>query len=66
MLAIKERYLVDENGARVSVLLDMDDYRRLLDELEELECIRAYDAAKVVNDEVIPFEQAIADIERNR
>ena len=66
MLAIKERYLVDENGVRVSVLLDMDDYRRLLDELEELECIRAYDAAIASDHEAIPFEQAIANIERNR
>jgi len=61
---IKERYVVDENGSRVGVLLDVDDYRRLLEELEELESIRAYDAAKRSGDEVIPFEQAVAEIER--
>jgi len=59
MINIKERYVVDEHGIRVSVLLDMDDYRRLLDGLEKLEAIRAYDAAKAAEDEVIPFEQAI-------
>jgi len=63
---IKERYVVDENGSRVGVLLDVDDYRRLLEELEELESIRAYDAAKRSGDEVIPFEQAVAEIERVR
>lgn len=63
---IKERYVVDENGSRVGVLLDVDDYRRLLEELEELESIRAYDAAKTSGDEVIPFEQAVAEIERVR
>ena len=66
MTAIKERYVVDENGNRISVILDIDDYKKLLEELEELECIRAYDLAKTSNDEVIPFEQAIAEIERNR
>ena len=66
MLAIKERYVIDENGARISVLLDVDDYRRRLEELEELECIRAYDAAKAAAEETIPFEQAIAEIERAR
>ncbi len=66
MIRIKERYVVDENGSRVGVLLDVDDYRRLLEELEELESIRAYDAAKRSGDEVIPFEQAVAEIERVR
>ncbi|MGB0563885.1 MAG: hypothetical protein ACPGVO_19110 [Spirulinaceae cyanobacterium] len=36
---------------------------RLLDELEELLDIHAYDAAKQANDEAIPFEQAIREIE---
>ena len=66
MNAIRERYVVDENGNRVSVLLDMQDYRRLLESLEELESIRAYDAAKQSGDEAIPFEQAIEEIERGR
>ncbi len=66
MLAIKERYVVDENGNRVGVVLDIEDYRRLLEELEELESVRAYDCAKAAGENAIPFEQAVADIERNR
>ena len=66
MHAIKERYLVDEKGNRVGVLLDVDDYRRLLEELDELESIRAYDAAKASGDEAVPFTQAVAEIERDR
>ncbi|MCL4534876.1 MAG: hypothetical protein M1370_06910 [Bacteroidetes bacterium] len=60
---LKERYLVDEHGNRVGVVLDIKDYRKLLEELEELDSIRAYDAAKASRDEAIPFEQAIAEIE---
>jgi len=48
------------------VLLDLPDYRRLLEEAEELGAIRAYDAAKASGDEVIPFEQAVVEIERER
>jgi len=66
VITFKERYVVDEKGNRVGVLLDMEDYCKLLEELEELESIRAYDAAKASGDEVIPFEQAVAEIERNR
>ena len=47
------------------MVLNIKDYHRLLQELEELESIRAYDAAKASWDEVIPFEQAVAGIERH-
>jgi len=62
----KERYVVDEKGNRISVLLDLEDYRKLLGELEELESIRAYDVAKSSGDEIILFEQAVAEIESAR
>lgn len=60
---IKERYLVDDNGNRIGVVLDVEDYYHLLQELEELDSIRAYDAAKASGNEAIPFEQAVAEIE---
>jgi len=62
----RERYIVDEAGQRLGVLLDMEEYLKLLEALEELESIRAFDAAKASNDEVVPFEQAVAEIERGR
>jgi hypothetical protein len=66
MISIKERYIVDESGSRVGVVLDIADYRKLLEELEELESIRAYDAAKASGDKAVPFEQAVVEIEQNR
>ena len=66
MLQLKERFIVDENGRRIGVLLDIEDYQKLLEELEELEAIRAYDAAKASGDEVLPLEQALAEIEKDR
>jgi len=62
-----ERFVVDAAGDRVAVLIDMAEYLKLLEELEELESIRAYDAAKSDSQaEVIPFEQAAREIERSR
>lgn len=58
MLAFKEQFIIDESGNRIGVILDIEDYKRLL---EELEAIYAYDKAKVSNDETITFEQAIAE-----
>lgn len=65
MIDPKERYGVDEKGNRVAVLLDMEEYRKLLEELEELEVIRAFDAATASDDEAIPLEQAVEEIEQN-
>ena len=31
MITLKERFIVDENGQRVGVLLDIEDYRQLLE-----------------------------------
>ena len=66
MGAFKERYLIDENGKRLGVLLNVKDYKKLLEELEELESIRAYDAAKASGDTSIQFDEAIKEIEQNR
>ncbi|MBP8708384.1 MAG: hypothetical protein PHQ76_04965 [Caldisericia bacterium] len=63
-MKLKERYITDEKGDRIGVLLDIEEYLKLLEELEELESIYAYDEAKASNDEAIPFEQAISEIEQ--
>ena len=63
-LAVNERYVVDKKGKPVSVLLDIRAYRKMLEELEELAAIRAYDAAKASGDKAIPFDKAITQIER--
>lgn len=66
MTHLNEKYLVDKKGERVGVFLGIEEYRKLLAELEELESIRAYDAAKASKDEAIPFDQAVREIERDR
>ena len=63
---VRRKYVVDEKGKRVSVVLDINAYRKMLAELEELEAIHAYDAAKASSDEVIPFEQAVREIKKSR
>lgn len=66
MPTVNEGYVVDQAGARVGVIVPIEDYRKLMEELEELESIRAFDAAKNSGDEVIPLEQAVREIERDR
>ncbi len=51
-----ERFVTDEAGNRVAVLLDLTEYQSMLEDLEELESIRAYDVAKASGEKAIPFE----------
>ena len=43
---MKTLYITDDKGKKVSVILSIKEYERMLDELEELEDIRAYDKVK--------------------
>jgi len=60
------KYVVDENGKQSAVIVGIEEYRQLLEALEELESIRAYDAAKGSAEKPVPFEKAVEDIEKGR
>jgi PHD/YefM family antitoxin component YafN of YafNO toxin-antitoxin module len=70
---MEARYIVDENGKRVSVILPVEEYERMIEaseELEDLLATQAYDEAKAElergEDELIPWEQAKKEIEEER
>ena len=65
-MAHAERFLVDEQGKRVAVVIDVPEYERLLAQAEELEAIRAYDIAKAAGDVALPLDAALREIERRR
>ena len=55
MAGLDEQYLTDREGRRVGVVLGLEQFQHILEELED---IRAYDAALDSGDETIPFDQA--------
>ena len=64
MINIHPEYIVDENSNRKSVVLPYSEWENIVEEMEELDDIRAYDQAKnETEDEVVPFEQAVKEIE---
>lgn len=58
-----EQFVVDQDGKRTAVLLDIETYSELVEAQEELEAIRAFDDAKASKDEAIPIAQAVKEIE---
>lgn len=62
----RDRFITDENGRRIAAVVDIERYRKLLEAAEEIDDLRAFDEAKASNEPVIPFEDAVRDIERGR
>ncbi|HFC98596.1 MAG TPA: hypothetical protein ENJ40_09130 [Thermosulfurimonas dismutans] len=59
-------FIIDEKGNKKAVILPIEVYKEILEKLEELEEIKAYDEAKASTDEVVPFELAVKEIEDSR
>jgi hypothetical protein len=66
MITMHERYLVDKAGNRKAVVLPLNTWPQIKEELEELDEIRAYDEAKAQTSEPIPFEQAMREIDEGK
>jgi PHD/YefM family antitoxin component YafN of YafNO toxin-antitoxin module len=62
MSQFHQEYLVDEQGNRKAVVLPIETWEQILEALDELDDIRAYDEAKNHPSERIPFEQAVSEI----
>lgn len=64
------RYITDETGKRQGVILDIEEYERLLEALEDLEDLRAADEALAEiargEDELIPLEQVEREMDEER
>jgi PHD/YefM family antitoxin component YafN of YafNO toxin-antitoxin module len=62
MVMIHPEYVVDAQQKRKAVLLPVVEWEQIVDELEELDDIRAYDQAKSFSQERLPFDQAVREI----
>ncbi len=62
MVTVHPEYVVDEQHNRKAVLLPVEEWEKIVSDLEELDDIRAYDAAQQHSAERIPFEQAVREI----
>ena len=59
---INPQYITDEGGQRISVILPIQEWQQVLDELDELDDIRLYDEVKARNEPTI----SLADYRQNR
>jgi hypothetical protein len=63
---MKTHYITDSEGKKVSVVLPIREYEKMLEDLETLEDIKAYDRAKSRKNDPVPFDQAVKELEQLR
>lgn len=66
MLTVHPHYVTDTAGEKVAVVLSMDEFRRILDELEGVEDVKLYDEAKAADESFVPIDDAFRLIELAR
>lgn len=62
MIAVHPEFVVDRRARKKAVLVSLSEWQRLMEAIEELEDIRAYDRAKARREPAIPFEEAVRQI----
>ena len=62
-ISLNPQYAIDRQKIPKAVLLSIDEWNQIINALEELDDIRAYDTAKTGDQESIPFEQAVREIQ---
>jgi len=66
MVDIHPQYITDDTGNKLSVVLAMQEFKKIMEDLEELDDIRLYDEAHSDNEPSIPIDEAFKIIEANR
>ena len=65
MVTVHPEYVVDAQQNRKAVLLPVAEWEQIVSELEELDDIRAYDAAQQHATDRLPFELAVHEIQQD-
>ncbi len=63
---MRTQFITDADGKKLAVILPIEAYHKILEDLEELEDLRLYDAAKESDPEYLDAEQAFLEIEKMR
>jgi PHD/YefM family antitoxin component YafN of YafNO toxin-antitoxin module len=65
-MTLHPQYITDKNGRKTSVLLSLEEYERLLSEVDAAEDLKLYDKAKSKKSATLPAEEVFQRIENRR
>lgn len=64
MVALHPQFVQDASRTTTAVLVSWEEWQAVVEELEELDDLRAWDKAKSGVQEIVAFEDAIQDLDR--
>jgi PHD/YefM family antitoxin component YafN of YafNO toxin-antitoxin module len=65
-MAKERQFVLNKRGEKVAVVLSIEEYEELLEEIEDLQAVREYEKTQASGETPIPLEQALTEIRRNR
>jgi hypothetical protein len=66
MLTVNPQYITDHTGKKISAIISMKEFKIIMEELDDLEDLRLYDAAKMSNEPSIPIDEAFKMLDEKR
>lgn len=66
MIKLNPQYIIDSSGKKISVILPINEFNAIIEELEELEDIKLYDEALKSNEPSVPIDVAFKSIKNKR
>ena len=66
MLTIKPKYITDQVGNKISVVLSVKEFESMMEILEEMEDVKLYDQVKNSDDTSIPIDEAFEMVDQLR
>ena len=58
-MSLHPQYITNKKGKKTAVILSVKEYKRVIEELEELHDLRLYDEGKMVQEPAIPLEDYV-------
>jgi hypothetical protein len=66
MIKLHPQFIIDETSQKRAVVISIDEWEKIIDRLEMIEDIEAYDREKENLSEIISFDQAIKEIKERK
>lgn len=60
MLTINPKYITDQAGNKISVVISLKEFEAMVEKIEELEDIKLYDQVKNSDESSLPIDEAFA------
>ena len=60
------QFITDSKGKKIAVILPIEDYNKMIEDLEDIDDLGLYDEVKQLNEPSIPIEEAFKLIESKR